>query len=293
MSKIRIVCSVAALGFMLSLTGCGDSKPADDAPAGQTGKVAEQKEQANYAVGRVTFADGSPITGEVIDIKIGIQGVSEAGEKIYYNAIVKNGAYKQKLVAGQYSFSPAKIVMKHGETEFTLDLEPVGRNWNKNQDAADGIVQDFVWKPTGQAETYGAKPDPNNATHWHGMCFGMRFATYREDKKAGAEMPPEGSKLFFTLTPKSKGIDGSELKPITIEREWRPKDIFYNDDLNDIMPADWEITGVIKLPDGTTKNLVFQGTGDYPNFVKTGRGPLQYDNIIGGMAKQLMSWGVE
>ena len=77
MSKIRIVCSVAALGFMLSLTGCGDSKPADDAPAGQTGKVAEQKEQSNYAGVRVKFADGSPITGEVIDIKIVIQGVSE------------------------------------------------------------------------------------------------------------------------------------------------------------------------------------------------------------------------
>ncbi|MEO5957840.1 MAG: hypothetical protein ABIZ49_12055, partial [Opitutaceae bacterium] len=125
--------------------------------------AADQKPQARYAIGRVTFEDGKPITGDVQDIQLSIDGVSERGEKVGYSPIVKNGAYRQKLVDGQFRFERGRIKVKFGETVFTFDLVPVGPNWSKNQDADDGIVQDFVWKPTGQRETYGAKPDPNNA----------------------------------------------------------------------------------------------------------------------------------
>ena len=60
-SKIRIVCVVASLSLMFPLAGCGDDATTDNAPA----QVAEQKEQPGYAVGRITFEDGSPITGDV------------------------------------------------------------------------------------------------------------------------------------------------------------------------------------------------------------------------------------
>ena len=137
--------------------------------------AAEVKPQPRYATGRVTFPDGKPITGDVQDIQISISGVSEAGEKVNYGPIVKNGAYKQKLVAGQFRFDRGRIKVKFGETAFTFDLVPVGSNWNKNQDSDDGLVQDFMWKPTGPRETFGSKPDPNNATHWNGLNLGMRF----------------------------------------------------------------------------------------------------------------------
>jgi hypothetical protein len=272
---------------LVLLSGCGgDDAPVAGAPA------APSTPSANYATGKVTFVDGSQITGDVKDITVTIDGISEAGERVSYSPAVTNGTYKQKLVPGQYRFSTSSIKVHFGENDFNLNLEPVGSNWNKNRDAADGIVQDWVWKPTGQAQTWGAKPDPNNATHWYGMNLGMRYSTYREDIKASAQPLPEGTKMVFTLTPLSKSIDGKDLKPITIEREWRAKDITPNDDLNDFPPANYEITGVCKLPDGTTKAIVFQGAGDYPNYVEKGRVPLQMDNILSGYFKQLMSWGV-
>jgi hypothetical protein len=252
--------------------------------------AAEQKPQARYAIGRVTFEDGKPITGDVQDIQLSIAGVSERGERVGYSPIVKNGAYKQKLVDGQFRFERGRIKVKFAETVFTFDLVPVGPNWSKNQDADDGIVQDFVWKPTGVRETYGAKPDPNNATHWHGLNIGMRFQTFRSDTNKVPVVLPEGTKLVFTLKPTSKSIDGRELKPIVVEREWRPKAITPNDDLNDLPPATYELTGIAKLPDGTTRPILLQGAGDYPKFVAKGNVTVVYDNIIGGMWKQPFGW---
>jgi hypothetical protein len=254
------------------------------------GFAAEQKPQARYAIGRVTFEDGKPITGDVQDIGISIDGISEAGEKVSYSPIVKNGAYRQRLVAGQFRFGRGRIKVKFGEIVYTLDLVPVGPNWNKNQNADDGIVQDFVWKPTGRRETYGAKPDPNNATHWHGLNIGMRFQMWRSDTNKVPTVLPEGTRLIFTLKPTSKSIDGWELKPITVEREWRPKDIMTNDDLNDLPPATYELTGIAKLPDGTTRPILLQGKGVYPKYADKGIVTVDYDGILGGMWKQPFGW---
>jgi hypothetical protein len=269
--------------LLLGFAGCD---------AGAAGN-AEQKPQARYATGKVTFEDGSPITGDVQDISVSISGVSEAGEKVNYTPIVKNGVYKQKLVAGQYRFSRGKIKVKFGETDFSFDLVPVGPNWNKNQDADDGIVQNFVWKPTGLRETYGSKPNPNNATHWHGLNLGMSFQTWRSDINKAPARPPEGTKLIFTLTPTSKSIDGRELQPIVVEREWKPNDITPNDDLNDLPIATYDLTGVARLPDGSTRPILFQGKGNYPKYVATGKVTVEYDGIIGGLWKQLFGWVTE
>ena len=271
------------------LVGCRDE--AAKAQAGAQAGADPLPAQANYAVGKVTFEDGKPLTGDIRDITISISGVSEAGERVQYTPIVKNGQFKQKLVPGQFRFDRSAVKVRFEATEFTLDLVPVGPNWSKNQDAAEGIVQDFVWKPTGQAETYGAKPDPNNATHWHGMNLGLRFTTYREDLKTATVRPPEGTKLVFTLTPISKSIDGRDLQPIVFERDWRPNDVTPNDGLNDFPPANYEITGIATLPDGTTKPIAFQGAVNYPNFVSTGKVPLDKDNILGGgYWKQPFTW---
>lgn len=255
--------------------------------------AAELKPQKNLAVGRVTFEDGKPITGEIDDVLITIYGISEGGEKVRYSPVVKNGAYKQKLVPGQYAFNVGKIKVKFGETLFIFDLVPVGKNWNKNQDADDGIVQDFIWKPTGLRDTHGAKPDPNNATHWHGQSVGLRFQLWREDISKAPPQLPEGTKLLFTLTPTSRGIDGRELKTITLERTWRSHDVVTNDDLNDLPPANYELTGVATLPDGSSKPILLQGRGNYPKFVTTALIPLELDNSIGGIWKQTVGWVTE
>lgn len=274
---MRIIATSLCIGFIVGAAIC------------DTGLAADQKPQSRYAIGRVTFEGGKPITGEIDDYIISIHGVSEAGEKVSYTPIVKNGTYKQKLVPGQFRFGTSKIKVRFGEQVYAFDLVPVGRNWNKNQDAAEGIVQDFVWKPTGLRETYGAKPDPNNATHWHGMNVGMRFQTWRSDTNKTPTRLPEGTKLIFTLKPTSKSIDGRDLKPITIEREWRSKE-GSNDDLNDLPAANYELTGIAKLPDGTTRPILLQGPGVYPKFVDKGLVTVGYDNILGGMWKMPFGW---
>jgi len=252
--------------------------------------AADLKPQKNIAAGRVTLADGKPIEADVDDYAISIYGVSEAGEKVHYSPIVKNGAYRQKLVPGQYSFNQGKIKVNFEGTVFTLPLEPVGKLWSKNQDAEEGIVQDYVWKPTGQANTYGAKANLNNHTHWYGTSLGMQFQTWRSDINKAPTVLPAGTKLIFTLTPLSACIDGRTLEPLTIERDWRPKETTTNDDLNDLPPANYEITGVAKLPDGSTRPILFQGRGNYPKFVTKGSVPLETDSTANGYWKQLMGW---
>ncbi|WP_438480523.1 hypothetical protein [Oleiharenicola lentus] len=252
--------------------------------------AAELKPQKNIAAGRITHDNGQPITVDVDDYLLSIYGVSEAGERLSYSPAVKNGAFKQKLAPGHYAFNPAKIKVRFGDAVFTLPLRPVGKLWNKNQDAEDGIVQDFVWKVTGAAETYGQPPNPNNATHWHGLSLGMTFQTWRSDTNQAPTVLPEGTKLIFTLTPLSKCIDGRELAPVSIEREWKPKATYPNDHLNDLPPANYEITGIAKLPDGSTRPILFQGRGHYPKFVEKASVPLEVDNTASGYWTQLMGW---
>ncbi len=251
--------------------------------------AADIKPQKNIAAGRVTFADGKPITGDIADYQINLYGVSAAGEKLSLSAVVKDGTYKQNLVPGLYAFNPAKIKVRLGETVFTLPLLAVGKLWNKVQKADDGIVQDFVWKPTGQANTHGERPNPNDHTHWYGMSLGMTFQGWRSDTNQAAAKLPSGTKLLFTLTPLSRSIDGRDLQPFVIEREWKPKATYPNDNLNDFPPANYEITGIAKLPNGSTRPILFQGRGDYPKYVTKGKVPLESDGD-GAYWLQLMGW---
>lgn len=102
--------------------------------------AADLKPQKNIAAGRITMENGQPITAEVDDYVLSIYGVSEAGEKVRYSPAVRNG--KQKLVPGQYAFNAPKMKGRFGEYVFLLPLVPVGKLWNKDQDAEEGIVQD-------------------------------------------------------------------------------------------------------------------------------------------------------
>ena len=296
MSCQRLLGSALSCALIL-LSGCDDeSSPAATGGAAVAPAAALQP-QPNYVVGRVTMADGKPLTGEVKDITIRITGIGAAAENISYTPAVKpDGTYKQKVSNGQFRSSGGEVtVLYNGATEFRLPLEPVGSNWNKSQDAADGIVQDYVWKPTGPTP-YGTSQglDKRNGTHWYGMSVGMSFQGFRSDKNVPAVLLPEGTTLVFTCKPTSKAIDGSQPGTKTIEMPFNPKDITYNDDIADLPPADWEITGIAKLPDGATKPLIFQGKGDYPNYKPVLKAPLEKDNSSsGGYFKQLAGFGYD
>ncbi|WP_145361092.1 hypothetical protein [Alienimonas californiensis] len=235
--------------------------------------------------------DESPIVAEVKDFFVSIEGVSEAGERVSYApAVQDDGAYTQKLAPGQYTFGTSRIAVVFDGQEHLLPLEPVGRLAGKDRDAADGIVQDFVWKPTG-VTPYGQSQgsDPNNHTHWYGMHVRLSADGYRNDLKAAATPLPVEASLRFSLEAKGKGIDGREAPSFSVDRTVDP-DGYKNQDLNDLMPARYVLTGVAVLPDGTTKPLLLQGPGDYPGYKPSVEIAPINDQILGKLSGPAVSF---
>lgn len=279
--------------ILVGVGGCGESDAASASGGGEAPAAAKAAEPG-YVTGRVTMADGSPLRGEIKDIAINIYGVSEAAEKVSYGAAVKpDGTYRQKVAPGQYAFNPARITVLFNGQEFQFPLEPVGNLWNKNRDAEEAIVQDFVWKVTGPTP-YGQSSglNPGNATHWYGMSVGLRADGYRNDLGKAPTPIPDTSKLTFQLKPLSKAIDGSDVKPITMERPFSNSN-YAPLDLNDLPPAEYELTGVATLPDGSTKPLLLQGKGDYPGYKPVVKLTVEKDNILGSMWKPPISFVID
>lgn len=246
---------------------------------------------AGYAAGRITMADGQPLRGEVKDVSISISGVSEAAERVQYAPAVKpDGTYRQKLAGGQYVFNRSTITVVYQGGEHTFPLEPVGSAWNKNRDAEEGIAQDFLWKVTGPTP-YGQSEglDTNNATHWYGMSIGLRADGWRNDINAASTPIPDGTTLTFTLEATGPAIDGRELAPLIVERtltngKWS------NVDIADIPPAPYRLSGIASLPDGSTRPLLLQGRDEYPGFAAAVQVKVEKDNMLGKIAKPLLSF---
>ena len=249
--------------------------------------------QPGFAAGRVTMSDGSRLGGRVQEVVVSINGISIAGERVSYSPEVgDDGSYRQRLAPGQYRFGTGAVTVRLGEREFRLPLEPVGERWNRNRDAAEGIAQDFVWKTTG-ATPYGRSSgqETNNHTHWYGAHVRVRWQTWRADTNRGTTPPPAGAKLRFTVRPLTPTVDGQQLAPFVVERDWDPR--AGNKDLNDLPPADLEITGVVLLPDGSSKPMRFQGRGDYPNFKPALQAPLTPGGVGGAYAPLNAGWVVD
>ena len=307
--KQKKLLSLFLIAVVASVSGgCGDraaddtdqARSASDGAAVAGGTAANNSAepaapQSLVIAGRVSMADGSPPRGDIKDITISIQGVSEAGERVQYSpAVGTDGAYKQKVVPGQYSFSQGRIsVIYNGSVQFDLPLEPVGGLWRKDRDAADGIVQDWVWKVTGPTP-YGISEgsDPTNATHWYGMSIQLKPAGWRNDTNKPPTEIPDGSKLVFTLKPTTKSVDGRDVEPVVVERVFS-SDTLYDPDINDLTPASYEMSGEATLPDGTVKPLLLQGSDEYPGYKPAVAVVLEKDNIIGGMFKPPIDFIIE
>lgn len=293
----------AAVGW----SGCADSQP-ENAPPPADGAGAENAEPgeaepsaaeqalpvAHVVSGRVTMADGSPLRGDVREIRLFLSGVSEDAQEVTYSpAVDDDGAYRQKVAAGQYRFTRAEILVGYDGDVFTLPLAPVGKLAHKPRDAADGIVQDFVWQltgPTPLGQNEGG--DPWNATHWYGLSIGLSAEIYRNDIDRPAVKLPAGTLLTFTLQPTGPALDGSEPQPVTLEREYDP-DSLHNPDLHDLPPAPYRLSGTATLPDGTVKPLLLQTTDDYPEYRETVAVALRVDQLLGHMAKPPVMFTVE
>ena len=286
--RVLATAIVAAL-----VVGCGD----DESANASGGKASEgpTQAQANFITGKVTMPDGkTPPTGDIKDITISIYGVSEAAEKVNYSPAVKpDGTFKQKVSGGQYTFSTFTIAVLYNGAEYRLPLEPVGNLWNKNRDAAEGIAQDFIWYPKGPT-SYGKSNglDIGNHTHWHGISIGFRPEGYRNDIGKVPPKIPDNSKVTVTLKPQGKAIDGSEPKePVIFERVHNMAS-YASMDLNDILPATYDMSATVTYPDGTTKPLVLYNFKDR-NYIPNVQIVVQKDGIGSGYFKTPITYAIE
>lgn len=257
--------------------------------------------KANTIVGKVTLENGAALPSNIKDVVIDISGISDAGENVSYTPVVKpDGTYKQKVVHGAYSFSTplyCYALVSYNGAEFKLPLEHVGQNWSKRQDSEDGIVQDFVLKFTGVKPNAAASGSPNigDATHWYGMSIGMSATNYREDLGKAAYRIPPGSKIIFTLKATGPAINGVTIaQPITVERTYESSSSIM--DINDLMPAPYEITGIARLPDGSTKTVLFYSAREKygaPYKSSLSIQPEKETYLGGGVVKSLNSFALE
>lgn len=288
--KAAFLAAVAMINF-----GCGDSSnDAATNTGGGDGAAKPAKVESNIISGRVTMGDGKPLRGDIKDVTVSIYGVSEAAEKVNYSPAVKpDGTYRQKVAGGQYAFNTGRITVLYNNTEFTFPLEPVGNLWNKNRDGEEGIVQDFVWKPTGPTP-YGQSSglNPTNATHWYGMSISLRADGWRNDTNKPPTTIPDDTKLTFTLKPTGKTIDDQTIETITVERTHASSSL-QNPDINDVPIAPYELTGTATLPDGTVKPLLLQGPGDYPKYKPMLTIAPSKDGLLGGLAKPMCTFVIE
>ena len=228
-TRVRLLLAAGLLGLLPLL-------PAATPPA----------PRPNHITGRVTLPDGKPIPGDVRDVTVAIVGITEAGQNVSLSPVVKDdGSYVQRVTKGLYSFNTGEVKVGYNGVEFVLPLEPVGRFWQKRRESEEGITQDFVLRYTGPTP-YGQSTglDPQNATHWYGVSFSLQWQSYRQDLKRVTKAPAGVTTLVFNCRPTGPGLDGAPIAPFTRELKWDPAKFSSDFALNDLPPANYELSGV-------------------------------------------------
>lgn len=266
-----IACSALA-----ALIGCNDPavKYPSEAPATTQTSEAEMPRLPSlkpeeptpaipgFAVGRVFGFDGKPITLADARIEIIAGGILDDGSNMRVNTPIlvgRDGSYMERLKPGAYMQPTGRIEFTFKNRQYRLPLTPRPPE-AKRQDSAAGLAQDFIWKLEGPRP--GDKGDRNRPETWIGGTINPIYQTYRDDLKRPVKSPPPGSKVVFTLLPKSPLADGSEGKPRTATRHYNPTTTGLTDaPIVDVPLAYWEVRGEEILPDGSKSSLLFTVDG--------------------------------
>ncbi len=255
--RLALLLVVAVAGSI----GCdGSSSTAAAPPGGKTDAAANAPAEPGHFTGRITRADGSPITTAGVEYEVSISGVTEVGENNTFKPPVgADGTFNLKLPQGLFKPPYGTITVPFEGKKYSLWLEPVDPA-KGTRESTPGIAQNFVWRLTG-ARPGTPNPDANNATHWFGSTIRLIASTFRDDIGQNVKPLPDGSKVTWTLKPTSKLIDGSEGKQLTVERTWRADGSGF-DNLNDLPAANYEVSAVATLPDGSTKPVLLTDMED-------------------------------
>lgn len=245
--------------------------------------------------GQITRADGSPITLPGVEFEININGVTAVGENTSFHPPVgPDGTFKLKLPQGLFYPPYGTITFPFEGKKYITALDPINPGKGTRESAA-GITQNFAWRMTGpKPRLIGAKPnDVNNATDWFGISIPLIFEVYRNDTGQVQQPLPDGSRLIWQLRPLSNLIDGSEAKPLTVERQWNPNAYPQVQPLNDLPPANYEVAAVATLSDGSTKPLLLRDGSTSIPFRRTFNIVLQPYANSGEIVVPTISWVAE
>ncbi len=244
------------IAVLLAAPGCDG--PSDSAGPGAAGAPAgagtRSAAEAGRFTGRVALVDGSPITLPGVKYAVTINGVTAVGERNSFSPKVgPDGTFKLELPPGMFYPPFGTITFPFEGKNYVAPLEPLDPV-EETRDGAEGIVQNFAWRLTGPKASV-LNPDPANATHWYGISIPVLRSIYREDTKAPQTPPSDGTRITWTLTPTSKRIDGADAVPVTMERSTGPN-APVSDALHDLPPANYEVSAVATLPDGSTQRVL-------------------------------------
>jgi len=259
---------------LTALSGCDDmpdSGPllSDNIPKQPAGNfMASPTVERSQFTGKVTQADGSPIALPGVKYTVNINGVTSVGERNNFAPQVGlDGTFALRLPQGLFYPPYGTITFPFKGKNYIAPLDPINPVAG-TRDSGTGITQNFAWRMTGPKQTV-PNADVNNATHWFGISIPLIFEVYRNDTNQVQRPLPDGSKIVWQLRPLSKLIDGSEAKPIRLERQWNPIASPTVQPLNDLPPANYEASAVATLSDGSTKTLLLRDKSTTIPFRKT------------------------
>jgi hypothetical protein len=234
---------------VIGLAGCGKSSDSSTASSGATTSAAASRAKPGYIVGKVTRADGSPISIPGVHITVTVNGVAGTGNDVtYLPQVDANGTFSLPLASGIYHQVLATIKVPFNGTFYYYNLVPTTMTGDTQSDA--GIISDFSWHVSGPLWTVKDSADPTNFTQWYGGCCTLQWFDVEV---------PVGAKFVFTGTPLGTAVDGSDVKPLNWTCTWGPLGLAPTV-LND-MPATsggWHITGKETDPDGKTYSVGFK-----------------------------------
>lgn len=212
-----------------------------------------------FATGRVLGADGKPIALPDVRIEIVHVGLLDDGRDSKTTSAVEarpaDGVYVARLKPGTYLQPTGRIEFSFNRNRYRLPLS-LRPPEAKRQDAADGVMQDFVWKLDGNRP--GEKGDKTRPESWIGGSISPEYQSYRRDLNRTLRPPPVGTKVVFALVPTTPLADGSKGAPRTAIRTYNPTFTGLNDPMIVDLPlAFWEVQGEEIYPDGGRQPVLF------------------------------------
>ncbi|QOV87570.1 hypothetical protein [Humisphaera borealis] len=211
-----------------------------------------------FAAGRIFRTDGKLIDDPSLRVEVLQTGLLDDSVNTKVSQPIDarpDGVYVGRLQPGTYQQPSARIEFSYNKNQYRLPLTPRPPE-AKRQDASEGVSQDFVWKLDGQRP--GDRGDKLRPETWIGGSIYPEYRSFRPDLKRVVQAPPPGTKVIFTLIPKTPLPDGTQAKTRTAIRNYNATNTSLNDGIIVDLPlAFWEVRGEEVFPDGSRSPLLF------------------------------------